>query len=213
MLHDQKITENMAVVFPFVKMWKAYNNHNALSCTRPVKAPAGGWHFAGSGGVWFWLVYENGGLVIKALILQQNNTVNTFRIHLQYSNRIFITFNLFIIADFREPPFSLHPTAHEGHKCMSKSTFLVTYNAQWDLVSAFNPSPRSSGQPQHSAQGPYTNSEPGPQSRVLPGDRPIYILMETGARRGNPHEHRKHANSQRGPAPDTNQTKDLIAMR
>ncbi len=73
------------------------------------------------------------------------------------------------------------------------------HSVQRNLSSAFNPSPRSSGQPQHGAQGPTPDSKLVPQSRVLTGDRPnVHVLMvgETGAPGENPRRYGGgHANS------------------
>ncbi len=55
------------------------------------------------------------------------------------------------------------------------------------MVFAFNPSLRSSGQPQRSAWGPTPGSKPAPRSRVMTGDRAVRVLMvgATGAPGGN----------------------------
>ncbi len=70
-----------------------------------------------------------------------------------------------------------------------KGSLLVTYTQQWNVFSAFNPSLRSIGQPQHSARGATPDSMPVPWSRILTGDRPnVHVLTvgETRAPRKNP---------------------------
>ncbi len=74
---------------------------------------------------------------------------------------------------FLEPVMSLVPGRTTNCLKVKVVYWSHVHNVQWNVFSAFNPSLRSSGQPQHSAQGPNPDSEPVPPSRVLTGDRPV----------------------------------------
>ncbi len=74
------------------------------------------------------------------------------------------------------------------------------YSIQWNVFSAFNPSLRSSRQPQHSTQGPTPDSELVPRSRTLTGDTPNMHNLKvwaTWAPRENPPKHRENMHIER----------------
>ncbi len=60
------------------------------------------------------------------------------------------------------------------------------YNVQWDLVSAFDLSLRSSGQPQRGAQGPTPDHSQYTGQGVW---LETYTCSDGGETRGNSHEH------------------------